>query len=143
MMNTKQKPPIDITKLRSSLAELFHARRKFSIDKIDDPIDLYFAIVNSLHSYYAHAKLSDIVDTNCFSNCFAHNHLWLDLLKVEKCHCGAKSERCYSFRKFIFDIPMDAIIKMAKKTNVIEMSKSIKLKSGKISNELMKNKGNF
>ena len=44
--------PLNIDKLRKSLSELFQNKRKFLPEQPDDPIDLYFAIINLLHSHY-------------------------------------------------------------------------------------------
>lgn len=63
--------------------------------------------------------------------------MWLDLGKKESCQCGAKSSRLFSSHNYIFDIPIDSILVIAKTTNLIEMSKSFKLKSGKISDDLI------
>jgi hypothetical protein len=43
---------IDITVLRNNLAECFQNRRKFLIEQPDDPVDCYYAFINSLHSYF-------------------------------------------------------------------------------------------
>jgi hypothetical protein len=52
LMKYPENKKIDITKLRNSLADLFQNRRKFLIDQPDDPVDCYFAIVNSIHSHF-------------------------------------------------------------------------------------------
>jgi hypothetical protein len=47
-----RKEVIAIDDFRNALNECFQSRRKFLIDYPDDPIDAYFAIINSLHSLY-------------------------------------------------------------------------------------------
>lgn len=51
-MILKQKNIIDISKLRISLFETFRSKNKFNMDKTDDPLDFYFAIINALHSQF-------------------------------------------------------------------------------------------
>lgn len=43
---------LDIKKIRIALAESFQNRRKFLLDQPDDPVDCYFAFINSIHSLY-------------------------------------------------------------------------------------------
>lgn len=136
-MQTKQKQAIDISNVRIALAELFYHKKKFGLDKIDCPIDAYFAIVNSLHSYYTNDRLNEISDSNCHLNCFAHKNLWLDIGKYEECQCGERGKRIFSSHNYVFDLPIDSILNLTKTTNVIEMSRSFKLKSGKILNEII------
>lgn len=47
----KSSKTIDITRLRTTLAEAFQNRRKFLIDQPDDPVDCLFAFINAAHSY--------------------------------------------------------------------------------------------
>lgn len=51
-LNSSTKRVINIEQLRVCLSELFKSNGKFSLDNPDDPIDVYFAILNSLHSFY-------------------------------------------------------------------------------------------
>lgn len=51
-LNSSTKKLIEVEQLRNSLAELFHSSGKFSSNCPDDPVDVYFAILNSLHSFY-------------------------------------------------------------------------------------------
>lgn len=51
-LNSSTKRAIEIDNLRNSLAELFISSGKFSLNSPDDPVDIYFAILNSLHSFY-------------------------------------------------------------------------------------------
>ena len=51
-LNSSNKKSIDIEQLRVCLSEMFISSGKFSLDNPDDPIDAYFAILNSLHSFY-------------------------------------------------------------------------------------------
>lgn len=44
--------PLNIDKLRKALCELFQSKRKFLPELPDDPVDLYFAIINMFHSQY-------------------------------------------------------------------------------------------
>jgi hypothetical protein len=43
---------IAIDDVRHALNESFQSRRKFLIDYPDDPVDAYFALINSMHSLY-------------------------------------------------------------------------------------------
>lgn len=150
-MSGLENKSLDISKFRACLAEAFKTRRKFMIDKPDDPIDFYYSIINAIHSHFIVSNINSILfyfkfqdcpsnetsDLNCKSKCFSHKNLWFDLGKRENCSCGAKSKRLFSYHNYIVDIPLDSILSMAKSTNIIEMDKSIKLKSGKISKDLI------
>lgn len=46
-----------------------------------------------------------------------------------------EGKRIFSSHNYVFDLPIDSILNLTKTTNVIEMSRSFKLKSGKILNE--------
>jgi hypothetical protein len=69
----------------------------------------------------------------CSSKCPSHRELWLDLCRVDECECKGNSKRFYSNHNFIFDLPLDKVFELSSNMNLIEMSKSFKLKSGKIS----------
>lgn len=108
------------------------------IDKPDDPMDFYFSLVNALHSHFTDSSSSEISDTNCQNKCYAHKALWYDIGKIEVCNtCGYKSKRLFSYHNYLFDIPIESILSMTNSTNVVDMNKSFKLKSGKVSQDLM------
>jgi hypothetical protein len=49
---------LDVIKVRISLAETFQNRRKFLLDQPDDPVDCYFAFINSIHSHHIVIKIN-------------------------------------------------------------------------------------
>jgi hypothetical protein len=69
----------------------------------------------------------------CTSKCLPHRHFWIDLSRIDECECKATSKRFYSNHNYIFDIPLDKLFELSNNINLIEMSKSFKLKSGKFS----------
>jgi hypothetical protein len=69
----------------------------------------------------------------CSTKCPTHREFWLDLCRVDECDCKGNSKRFYSNHNFIFDLPLDKVFDLSNNMNLIEMSKSFKLKSGKIS----------
>ncbi len=73
--------------------------------------------------------MGEIKDTNCYNKCLAHKYLWIDLCRVDECECKGTSKRLFSYHNYIFDIPLDKIFDLTTNTNLIEMSKSFKLKS--------------
>ena len=73
--------------------------------------------------------MGEIKDTNCYNKCLAHKYLWIDLCRVDECECKGTSKRLFSYHNYIFDIPLDKIFNLTNNTNLVEMSKSFKLKS--------------
>lgn len=69
----------------------------------------------------------------CTSKCLPHRHFWIDLSRIDECECKANSKRFYSNHNYIFDIPLDKLFELSNNINLVEMSKSFKLKSGKFS----------
>lgn len=126
---------IDLTSLRNCLAELFQNRRKFLLDHPDDPCDCYFAIINSLHSFFMQFNSNEITDESCREKCFAHRFLWLDLLRVDECECKGTTKRLFSNFNYVFDIPMEQIFDLMKTTVIMqsEPSNVIKTKERHIS----------
>ena len=50
--NNYSNKKIDISNVRIILSELFKNRRKFLLDHPDDPNDLYFTVINAIHSNF-------------------------------------------------------------------------------------------
>lgn len=80
--------------------------------------------------------LSEVKDSNCSSRCIAHKNFWIDLSRIDECECGGIGKRFFSYHNYLFDIPMDKVFSLCNNINLIEMSKSIKVKSGKLSNDI-------
>ncbi len=118
---------------------MFQSRRKFLMEHPDDPIDAYFVILNSLHSYHIKKPLNEINDTSCNSKCFTHKYIWMDLLKKEECECKGTSKRLFSNHNYIFDIPILKIFEISESFNKIEMDKCLKLKTTRLSEEFTRN----
>jgi hypothetical protein len=57
----------------------------------------------------------------------------MDLCRIEECECKGSSRRFFSQHNYIFDIPLEKIFELSSNINLIEMSKSFKLKTGKFS----------
>jgi len=74
-----------------------------------------------------------VIDTLCTSKCPSHKNFWIDLCRIEDCECKGSSKRFYSHHNYIFDVPLDKIFQLSNNLNLIEMSKSFKLKTGKFS----------
>lgn len=73
--------------------------------------------------------MGEIKDTNCYNKCLAHKYLWIDLCRVDGCECQGSSKRLFSYHNYIFDIPLEKIFNLTNNVNLIEMSKSFKIKS--------------
>jgi len=73
--------------------------------------------------------LGEIKDTNCYNKCLAHKYLWIDLCRVDGCECQGSTKRLFSYHNYIFDIPLEKIFNLTNNVNLIEMSKSFKIKS--------------
>ena len=48
----KGNSPLNIDKVRKALCDLFVQKRKFLPELPDDPVDLYYVIINLFHSHY-------------------------------------------------------------------------------------------
>jgi hypothetical protein len=77
-----------------------------------------------------------VKDNNCNNKCLAHSKLWIDLYRQDECDCGEESKRLFSYHNYIIDIPLDKLISLANNVNAIEMGKTVKFKSGRLSNEI-------
>ena len=100
---------IDIYQFKQNLSKQFQNCRKFLIDQPDDPSELLFVIINSIHSYSIQFPLNDISDEACTEKCFSHKFIWLDLSRIDQCKCKGTSKRLFSNHNYITDIPMNKI----------------------------------
>jgi len=105
---------IDLSQFRNCLAENFQNRRKFLIDHPDDPLDLYFVIINSIHSNFLQLPEKEISDYSCREKCCSHHYLWMDIARIDFCDCGGNNKRLFSNHNYIFDIPIDKIFNLCK-----------------------------
>lgn len=80
--------------------------------------------------------MGEIKDTNCYNKCLAHKYLWIDLCRVDGCECQGTSKRLFSYHNYIFDIPLEKIFNLTSNVNLIEMTKSFKIKSLHVKNQL-------
>jgi hypothetical protein len=68
--------------LRREFSDLFHGDGKFQLQKIDDPGEVIFAILNSLHAYVFDVKsLKFILDRPCNPSCLSHEHFYPSILE--------------------------------------------------------------
>jgi hypothetical protein len=72
------------------------------------------------------------------NKCLAHKAFWIDLSRVDECDCKASNKRLFSYHNYVFDIPIEKLFELTSNVNLIEMSKSFKIKKGGLSqsNEL-------
>ena len=105
---------IDLTKFRNCLAENFQNRRKFLKEHPDDPLDLYFILINALHSNYIEFPEKEISDYSCREKCCSHHYLWMDISRIDLCECGLSNKRLFSNHNYIFDIPIEKIFDLMK-----------------------------
>ena len=103
---------INIANFRNNLFNLFQNHRKFLLEQPDDPSDLLFALINSIHSFLINYPLNEISDGNCDEKCFSHKFLWLDLSRIDKCKCSGTTKRLFSNHNYITDIPMSKIFNL-------------------------------
>ena len=110
---------INISNFVSILSDLFQTHRKFLLDQPDDPSDLLFVLINSIHSYSLKFPLNEVSDENCLEKCFSHKFIWLDLSRIDKCKCNGSTKRLFSNHNYITDIPVNKIFNLIKiKNNV-------------------------
>ena len=105
---------IDLTQFRNCLAENFQNRRKFLIDIPDDPSDLYFILINSIHSNFLQISQKEISDYSCREKCCSHHFLWMDIARIDFCECGGNKKRLFSNHNYIFDININKIFDLCK-----------------------------
>ncbi len=105
---------IDLSQFRNCLSENFQNRRKFLLDNPDDPSDLYFILINSIHSNFLNCPQKEISDYSCREKCISHHFLWLDIARIDFCDCGLSSKRLFSNHNYIFDINLDKIFEVMK-----------------------------
>ena len=108
---------INISNFRNNLFNLFQNHRKFLLEQPDDPSDLLFVLINSIHSFSINYPLNEISDENCDEKCFSHKFLWLDLSRIDKCKCSGTTKRLFSNHNYITDIPMSKIFNLIKFKN--------------------------
>ena len=107
-----KKKTINISQFREILSNNYQNHRKFLIDQPDDPLEFFFAIINSIHSLSIQNNLNEIFDENCSIQCFSHKFLWLDLARIDECECGGNSKRLFSNHNYITDIPINKIFNL-------------------------------
>ena len=101
---------ININELKESLSYLFNNRSKFIMNQPDDAVDLFFVILNAIHSFSIKSPLNQISDELCNnSKCFSHKYIWMDLTRIDECECNGTSRRLFSNHNYITDIPMSQI----------------------------------
>lgn len=108
---------IDPNELRKEIAELFQEERKFQLNKMNDPIDLFQFLLNSFHSYSTNAKsLKYEIDKACNPQCLSHKAFWINLLEQFQCRCGATSEVLqYDYNYFMYEVYVIEIMEIAQK----------------------------
>ena len=103
---------IDIHELKESLSYSFKNRRKFILNQPDDPLDLFFIILNSIHSFYIKSPINEISEELCNGKCFSHKYIWMDLTRIDSCECNGTTRRLFSNHNYITDIPMYRILQI-------------------------------
>ena len=129
-----QKSPndkINIRKFKEDLSSQFKNRRKFILNHPDDPVDLFFIILNSIHSFAIKSPINEISDEICNYKCFSHKYIWMDLTRIDECGCNGTSRRLFSNHNYITDIPMNKIfnyidnLQKNPKYNIIEINQKL------------------
>lgn len=109
---------ININDLKQSLSYLFNNRSKFILNQPDDAVDLFFVILNAIHSFSIRSPLNEISDEICNnSKCFSHRFIWMDLTRIDECECNGTSRRLFSNHNYITDIPMIQIFSLINNYN--------------------------
>ena len=103
---------INIQEFKESLSYSFKNRRKFILNQADDPVDLFFVILNAIHSFSINSPINEISEELCNAKCFSHKFIWMDLTRIDECECNATSRRLFSNNNYIMDIPMYQIFSL-------------------------------
>ncbi len=73
---------LDPRDLRRELAKIFESEKKFRLKFNDDPIELLFIFINSIHCYNVKAySLKNISTHKCNPICVSHKSIWLELVE--------------------------------------------------------------
>jgi hypothetical protein len=82
VVNDIEKTTVDPFYVRKELSELFSSENKFQLQKMDDPVEVLFVILNCFHSYVFDVKtLKFPIDRPCNPNCLSHEFFWLNILE--------------------------------------------------------------
>lgn len=112
--------------LSVELSSIFHYRRKFIQNLQDDPVDVYFALINSIHSLCVNSSLHDISDKFCkelakefkvLENdnsqnqaCISHQLCFIKANKIEKCTCGLSTNKSFGNNFYVIDYPISKVL---------------------------------
>jgi hypothetical protein len=113
---------IDPTQFRKEFALLFKEDRKFEMYLMGDPVDLFFAILNSFHADAINSNsLKYISEKPCNPQCFSHSLFWINILEQFECQsCGATSEVLqYDYNYFIYEIYVKEILNSTEKRDYV------------------------
>ncbi len=80
---SKLKTPsiIDPNPVRSELANLFRYEKKFQMERMHDPAEVLFSLINALHTYTFGMTLRFPIEDTCLPTCISHSHFWINLLE--------------------------------------------------------------
>lgn len=84
---------LETSDFRLELERLFKPYKKFIFNKLDSPIELILALLNSLHCKDVNAsELSIHLKKSCSNMCLSHKFFHLDFSVQSVCECGLKSQ---------------------------------------------------
>ena len=99
------KQRIDLSKFSYTLSQTFN--NSFQYNTPNDPIDVYFALVNLIHDISSSSTTSK--DDNC--TCIVHQHLHINLTKEDECECSSIINSKLPNNYYLIDIPTLDILK--------------------------------
>ena len=119
---------INIYSLRLYLSEMFKNKGKFQLNELDDPIDVLFLILNSVHNDF---------QCNLKNNfCFIHQYFWCNVIRKDECGCSKFSKKKFGDYNYIIDIPINPILNFTSQNLLFENYQKIFYYYKKILNDI-------
>ena len=103
---------INIYPLRIYLSEIYKNKGKFQLNELDDPIDVLFLILNSVHNdFYCNLKNN---------LCFIHQCFWINVIREDECGCSKSSKKKFGEYNYVIDIPINLILNLTSQNLLFE-----------------------
>lgn len=107
---------LDPKEFRNELAEFYKAEQKFEIEKMDDPVELFYALLRALHNHSLnHFSMKSPTEKPCNPPCPSHKSFWINIVEQDICECGATTEvQQYAYDYFIHETYVKEILNFKK-----------------------------
>lgn len=93
---------------------MFSKEKLFKLQAIGEPVDIYYVLLNAIHSYCNNKlNLKDVDDNDCTTECVVHSNLMVYLVEQLECpKCLKKSDlQKFPSNTFYYELKANYIIK--------------------------------